>query len=236
MYGYIYETTNLINGKKYIGQKKSGTYLGTRYLGRGKIIKQAIEKYGRENFTNITLKECNNQIELDYFEKYYIKYYNAANSDNYYNLAIGGEGGNTIKGFSDDSLNNFKNKISNAHKGRVILNKDGKEYHVKHELVDEYLSKGYKLGRGNFIKSDKYRKAQSERAKGKRSEETRKRMSNSFKGRIYSEETRKRMSEAAKNRVHTYWMYKDNKEIKVRLELIDEYLSKGYKRGRLFKK
>lgn len=43
-YGFIYITTNLINGKKYIGQKKG--YNDT-YLGSGKILKLAIKKYGR---------------------------------------------------------------------------------------------------------------------------------------------------------------------------------------------
>ena len=44
----IYLTTNLINGKIYIGlltnlKKKN-------YLGSGKILKKAINAYGKENF------------------------------------------------------------------------------------------------------------------------------------------------------------------------------------------
>ena len=35
MYGYIYETTNLINGKKYIGKKASTKFLED-YYGSGK--------------------------------------------------------------------------------------------------------------------------------------------------------------------------------------------------------
>lgn len=38
MYGYIYKTTNLINGKIYIGQKKSEKFLGINYLGSGKRL------------------------------------------------------------------------------------------------------------------------------------------------------------------------------------------------------
>lgn len=48
-YGFIYITTNLINGKKYIGQKKG--YNDT-YLGSGKILKLAIK-----NMVVRTLKE-----------------------------------------------------------------------------------------------------------------------------------------------------------------------------------
>ena len=44
MYGYIYETTNLINNKKYIGKKVSSVFLAEKYLGSGRILKQSILK------------------------------------------------------------------------------------------------------------------------------------------------------------------------------------------------
>ena len=49
-YGFIYITTNNVNGKKYIGQKK---YYGNHevYIGSGVELKNAINKYGKENFT-----------------------------------------------------------------------------------------------------------------------------------------------------------------------------------------
>ena len=107
----------------------------------------------------------------------------------------------------------------------MILNKDGKEYHVNKENLEEYLKNGYVLGRGNFIVSDTYRKAQRDRNLGKkRSKETRERMSMSFTGRKYSESTRKNMSIAAKNRKHTYWITKDNINKKVYLDDIEKYL------------
>ena len=46
MFGYIYMTINTVNGKKYIGQHKSSEFEGNKYLDSGKILKQAIEKYG----------------------------------------------------------------------------------------------------------------------------------------------------------------------------------------------
>ena len=58
MYGYIYETTNLINNKKYIGKRTSKKFL-PNYLGSGVLITKAIEKYGKENFTVKLIEEVN---------------------------------------------------------------------------------------------------------------------------------------------------------------------------------
>lgn len=90
MFGYIYITTNIINDRIYIGQHKSKSHDKT-YLGSGTILKQAIEKYGREIFSNEILLECNNKEELDKAEKYFIKHYRNLGY-NMYNLAAGGEG------------------------------------------------------------------------------------------------------------------------------------------------
>lgn len=83
-YGFIYITTNLINGKKYIGQKKG--YNDT-YLGSGKILKLAIKKYGRENFKREILDYANSKEELNIKEDYYIHKYNAHHSDEFYNIS-----------------------------------------------------------------------------------------------------------------------------------------------------
>ena len=64
---YIYRTTNLINGKTYIGQHKRRP---GRYFGSGLLLKNAIKKYGKENFKveilydNIQLKETADSVEM----------------------------------------------------------------------------------------------------------------------------------------------------------------------------
>jgi len=47
----IYKTTNLINNKIYVG--KHNTSANDGYLGSGKLIKQAVKKYGKENIKRI---------------------------------------------------------------------------------------------------------------------------------------------------------------------------------------
>lgn len=92
MYGYIYLTTNLINGKKYIGQHQA-TEFDKNYSGSGKLIKQAFKKYGRSNFKTELIESCNNQDELNKREKYWIGYYKADESNDFYNISNGGASG-----------------------------------------------------------------------------------------------------------------------------------------------
>lgn len=96
MYGYIYLTTNLVNGRKYIGQHKSNTF-DSKYLGSGKILKQAILKEGVQNFTLDILEVCESKEQLDQAEAYYIQKYNAVESSDFYNLKEGGLG-KSVKG------------------------------------------------------------------------------------------------------------------------------------------
>lgn len=88
----IYLTTNLVNGKKYLGQHKLSKQYDY-YLGSGKILQEAIKKYGRENFSKTTLATCETKEEANELEKQYIKKYNAVNNEEFYNLACGGDGG-----------------------------------------------------------------------------------------------------------------------------------------------
>ena len=80
-YGFIYITTNHINGKKYIGQRKYGKDIGT-YLGSGILLNKAIIKYGRENFSKEIIDSANTLEELNELEIYYIKLYTKMSHEN----------------------------------------------------------------------------------------------------------------------------------------------------------
>ena len=70
---YVYETTNLINGKKYIGKRSCKCPIEEdKYIGSGTILKVAIKKYGKENFKKEILQICENEEMAFEWEKFYI--------------------------------------------------------------------------------------------------------------------------------------------------------------------
>ena len=111
MIGYIYITTNLINNKKYIGLKTSSVFV-PNYFGSGKIIKKALNKYGKNNFSVEILEKCETIQEMQEAERKWIQYYNAQHSDEFYNIAEGGQWGNCIDGMSEEELASYKSKLS----------------------------------------------------------------------------------------------------------------------------
>lgn len=98
-YGQIYKIENMINHKVYIGQTIQEDVLKDRYHYNVEKhthnihLKNSIHKYGWDNFSISILQLCKTKEELDDQEKYWIKYYNATDGNNGYNIDTGGHGG-----------------------------------------------------------------------------------------------------------------------------------------------
>jgi group I intron endonuclease len=105
----IYKTTNLINGRIYVGKDKHNN---PKYLGSGNILHQAIKKYGKENFQKEILEYCNTEEELCEKEKYWIDKLNSLYINGGYNLTKGGEGGDTFTNKPEELKSATRNKIS----------------------------------------------------------------------------------------------------------------------------
>ena len=88
-YGFVYITTNLYNGKRYLGQKRfiNGW---ENYLGSGSAFKRALKKYGKENFKRDIVCICFSEQELNKVEYELSVFLNVVESDDWYNLAFGG--------------------------------------------------------------------------------------------------------------------------------------------------
>ena len=90
---YVYEITNLVNGKKYIGKRSCKCDIkDDKYMGSGKNILSAIKKYGVANFKKDIVFTCDTEDEAYLIEEEYIKFKNAVNDRRYYNLCGGGKG------------------------------------------------------------------------------------------------------------------------------------------------
>lgn len=98
--GIIYKTTNLRNGKIYIGKDKVNN---PSYLGSGVILSQAIAKYGRDSFKKETLEECSDSI-INERERYWISTLDSTNKNIGYNIAVGGTGGDTTSQHPEKEL------------------------------------------------------------------------------------------------------------------------------------
>lgn len=118
MYGYIYLVKNNINNKLYFGQtirKFDERYRGGN-IGKythNEHLKNAIAKYGIENFTLVKeFDHASSQEELDKLEDMYIKLYNTSQSRFGYNKRMGGANGSLSK--------ETRNKLSVSHIGKHI--------------------------------------------------------------------------------------------------------------------
>ena len=161
--GYVYLTTNLVNGKQYVGQHLHDGF-DVKYKGSGHYIKKAFDKYGWDNFDCKVICWCSTQTQLDEAEDNYIKLLGTM-YPNGYNLKGGGSHGKTHK--------ETRKKLSEANKGKHQT----KETKQK---ISETLSKVLK---GHKV-SEETRKKLSEANKGKHhSEETRKKISEAVKKR-----------------------------------------------------
>lgn len=158
MYGYIYKTTNLLNNKIYIGQKKSHKFLENKYLGSGKHLKEAIKKYGADNFCVEMIDTAEDADELDEKEIHYICLYKSSDSNIGYNISLGGS---TPRG-----LIAWNKGLTKDSDDRLIQSQ------TTRDKRSESLKRAYAEGRHNVNFSDDVRKKMSDKAKQRKAPNT----------------------------------------------------------------
>ena len=213
MYYIIYKTTNVINGKIYIGQHVTSK-LNDGYLGSGHYLWRAINKHGKENFIREILYEFDNEIDMNNKEIELVNEEFVKRSDTY-NVALGGQGlfgrkratvkdkdGNTLSVFIDDPrylsgelvglgrdipmTEKQKKKIGKSLRGKVnVKDKDGNK--LKVSVDDPRIKTGELVGINVGCPSP-------------------------IKGRV--------------------WIHKDSKTKCIQKHELNEWLSNGWKRGR----
>lgn len=102
MYYTVYKISNKIDGKIYIGSHKTRS-LDDGYMGSGKYLKYAQEKYGIENFTKEILFIFD-APDLMYAKEAELVTEEFIALENTYNIKLGGNGG--FDYLNDNMLNN----------------------------------------------------------------------------------------------------------------------------------
>lgn len=119
---YIYITTNLINGKRYLGQRKvpkCKTPQNDNYLGSGTLLLKAVKKYGKHNFTKDIIHICTTQKEADFLEIIEIREREILeNKDLWYNRDAGGQYGRCERHIELTSI--AMKSLYNSEKGKEL--------------------------------------------------------------------------------------------------------------------
>ena len=222
MFYLIYKITNTINNKIYIGKHKTNDK-NDDYMGSGKILNKAIEKYGVDKFKKEILFECNSEEEMNQKEAEIVDDEFVARLDTY-NIKLGGQGGwdyindhtnwNGFKYINENGINNKSNQYM------ITANriKNDKEYAKE---ISEKISNGLKL----YYKTHDF--------------------INHWLGKKHTEESKAKIGKAnslkQKGKLNSNygncWIYneelKENKSINK--EDLNQWIEKGWKKGRKMK-
>jgi hypothetical protein len=108
--GFVYEITDTLNGKKYIGKKKLSSTRTLKplkgqkrkrkvvsesdwidYYGSSEEVKALVEEFGRDRFDRKILRLCKTTAEMSYFEmKEQVERDVLLKPNEYYNAFVGG--------------------------------------------------------------------------------------------------------------------------------------------------
>jgi group I intron endonuclease len=204
---YLYQITNLINNKIYIGVHKTDR-LDDGYMGSGTKIIRAIEKYGIENFR----KEI-----LEFFDTYEdaldkercIVNEEFLQREDVYNINLGGQ---------DSSIG--ARLGGHAYRDNV-RNLDGEDLESYQKRMREQSAKGVKAYKDKYIENNGIWWKNGFKDKN-HSEESKKKMSG----------PRPQSSREKNSQYETCWITKKRENKKIKKEDLDLFLSQGWEKGR----
>ena len=193
-FNYVYVITNMINGKKYVGDHSTNN-LDDGYLGSGQLLKTKILQYGKENFKKEILEFFPKKKEAFKAQEKYINEHNSLVPNGYNISPKGGYG------VPNSYLNEItRNKISQSNMGKCC--NLGNQFALGHNHTEETKDFIRNIHKGK-PKTEEHKKNLRISNKGKKhksfkkhplGEKARQNISNGLKGK-YTENQR----EARKN-------------------------------------
>lgn len=179
------------------------------YLGSGTAIKNAIKKYGKENFKKLILCFCDSEEEAFICEKIFARK-QVINNNMCYNLQTGGLGGVEKTEEIKEKFSNIQKRLMTPERRKQISDslkgkKQSKETIAKRveklkgkKCSDTKKQKISDSEKGKKVPQEVRDKLSITKRKENLSPETLKKMSDAKKGRKLTEKTKNKMSEARK--------------------------------------
>jgi hypothetical protein len=205
-YHYVYITVNLITGGKYVGDRSCDCLPEEdNYLGSGRpLFKDALNKYGKENFRKRILEKFKTREEAHLNEEKYIRLYKTHVSQNGYNLSWkGGYGANndTLSEETRKKISKAKTGKKMSDKARLNMSKNSKGKNSGQEpwnknihLTDDHKEKIRRGNKGKKITEETRLKMSISAQNKKKTEEHKKNIGKALKGKKLSEEHRRKIS------------------------------------------
>lgn len=204
MHYIIYKTTNLVNGKFYIGKHQTND-LNDGYVGSGKLLKRAIKKYGMDQFKTEIIEMCSTEAHMNLAEKIYV----VVDDEVSYNLCPGGKGG---FGYINKTITKEVRQRNGSKGGRISYAKYGNKFGPR-EITKRIATRrmNYELG--------KYK----HKLPQKHSEESKNKISASKKG---------KQTGKTNSQFNTCWVTNGEHNKKIKKQDIELWNSLGYYKGR----
>jgi hypothetical protein len=224
LYYLIYQITNNINGKIYVGKHQT-TDKNDGYMGSGKLIRRAMNKYGSINFSKTILYECDSLEAMNRKEAEIVNEAFVQRPDTY-NMKVGGDGGfdyiNTVLTHED------RQKIGTMGSDVFKEKLKDKEYYAKwhdkfieNSFTEEVRQKRVATFKKNYVKENSF-----------------------WYGRKHTEETKQKIGNAtsiaqAGNKNSQYGTCLINKpELhqtkRIHIDELQEWLDKGWIKGAVY--
>lgn len=206
---YFYRTTNTVNGKFYYGVRHAENPEKDSYLGSGLVLREAIQKYGKDKFRKDIL-EYFPSMEKAYEREAEVVTEELVSNPMCYNVKHGGKGGL---------------------QGTTIIRRGQTIRRVCEISVSKYEALGWIRG---YPEETNLARVQARKGY-KHSEETRKKIGEKSAQRKHTEESKNLMSIKHRGNSSTsgmIWVTNELEDRHIRPEELNIWIEKGYRKGR----